>query len=155
MSKTILDLSTLSDITDGAHTVKVKAKANGYIDSEFSNEVSYTKAPAAKYKVTFTGSYYAGSFSGGTNTSLYLNDKTIRCAGIIYEEGKIKRWENGSWVEKTCPYVVENVFNFYSDGDADYGSFKINGVEYSGTSFYNTPYILTSDIEISLGYYPD
>ena len=46
MSKTTLDLSTLSDIADGAHTVKVKAKANGYYDSEFSNEVSYTKAPA-------------------------------------------------------------------------------------------------------------
>ena len=45
MSKTTLDLSTLSDIADGAHTVKVKAKADGYYDSEFSNEVSYTKAP--------------------------------------------------------------------------------------------------------------
>ena len=46
MSKTTFDLSTLSDIADGAHTVKVKAKADGYIDSEFSNEVSYTKAPS-------------------------------------------------------------------------------------------------------------
>ena len=43
MSKTTLDLSTLPDITDGTHTVKVKAKADGYRDSEFSNEVSYTK----------------------------------------------------------------------------------------------------------------
>lgn len=44
MSKTTLDLSTISDISDGTHTVKVKAKADGYRDSEFSNEVSYTKA---------------------------------------------------------------------------------------------------------------
>ena len=51
MSKTTLDLSTLSDITDGTHTVKVKAKAEGYRDSEFSNEVSYTKAPAG-YSIT-------------------------------------------------------------------------------------------------------
>lgn len=62
MSKTTLDLSTLSDITDGTHTVKVKAKANGYNDSEFSNEVSYTKAPAG-YEVTLNlinnTSYYA------------------------------------------------------------------------------------------------
>ena len=62
MSKTTLDLSTLSDIADGAHTVKVKAKASGYNDSEFSNEVSYTKAPAG-YEVTLnlrnTTSYYA------------------------------------------------------------------------------------------------
>lgn len=52
MSKTTLDLSALSDIADGTHTVKVKAKASGYNDSEFSNEVSYTKAPAIQ---TFTG----------------------------------------------------------------------------------------------------
>lgn len=41
ISKTTLDLSTLSDITDGTHTVKVKAKADGYRDSEFSNEVIF------------------------------------------------------------------------------------------------------------------
>lgn len=52
MSKTTLDLSTLPDIADGTHTVKVKAKADGYRDSEFSNEVSYTKAPVVQ---TFTG----------------------------------------------------------------------------------------------------
>lgn len=46
MSKTTLDLSTLSDISDGIHTVKVKAKADRYSDSEFSNEVGYTKANA-------------------------------------------------------------------------------------------------------------
>ncbi len=46
---TTLDLSILSDIADGAHTVKVKAKASGYNDSEFSNEVSYTKAPARSF----------------------------------------------------------------------------------------------------------
>ena len=51
MNKTTLDLSTLSNISDGTHTVKVKAKANGYRDSEFSNEVSYTKAPAGQ-KIT-------------------------------------------------------------------------------------------------------
>ena len=50
-NKTTLDLSTLSDIADGTHTVKVKAKADGYIDSEFSNEVSYTKAPSG-YQIT-------------------------------------------------------------------------------------------------------
>lgn len=51
MSKTTLDLSTLSNISDGIHTVKVKAKADGYRDSEFSNEVSYTKAASA-YQIT-------------------------------------------------------------------------------------------------------
>ncbi len=62
MSKTTLDLSTLSGISDGTHTVKVKAKADGYSDSEFSNQVSYTKSTGgdgiasttAKSGVTYT-----------------------------------------------------------------------------------------------------
>lgn len=55
---TTFDLSTLSDIADGAHTVKVKAKASGYNDSEFSNEVSYTKAPAG-YSGTITNTKWS------------------------------------------------------------------------------------------------
>lgn len=51
MNTTTFDLSTLSDISDGTHTVKVKAKADGYRDSEFSNEVSYTKSSG--YTITF------------------------------------------------------------------------------------------------------
>ena len=65
MSKTTLDLSTLSDITDGAHTVKVKAKADGYYDSEFSNEVSYTKVSAAILTLL------AGDLYGPTLYSIY------------------------------------------------------------------------------------
>ena len=62
---TTVDLSTLSDIADGAHTVKVKAKADGYIDSEFSNEVSYTKAH------TVILSLVAGDLYGPTKYSIY------------------------------------------------------------------------------------
>ena len=63
MSKTTLDLSTLSDISDGAHTVKVKAKASGYNDSEFSNEVSYTKAASQGYYITFANIAYDETIS--------------------------------------------------------------------------------------------
>ena len=63
MSKTTLDLSTLSDITDGTHTVKVKAKASGYNDSEFSNEVSYTKASSQGYYITFANIAYDETIS--------------------------------------------------------------------------------------------
>ena len=76
MSKTTLDLSTLSDISDGTHTVKVKAKADGYYDSEFSNEVSYTKAPSV---VT----YYGTIKSGGSAISVSA------IAGIIGEDSTI------------------------------------------------------------------
>ena len=69
MSKTTLDLSTLSDITDGTHTVKVKAKADGYRDSEFSNEVSYTKTPSG-YTVTFGGTSVSSSEIGNVTVTI-------------------------------------------------------------------------------------
>ena len=68
--QTTFDLSTLSDITDGAHTVKVKAKASGYYDSEFSNEVSYTKAPSG----------YSGTVTATTSS-----------------EYSISHWETDGW----------------------------------------------------------
>ena len=56
MSKTTFDLSTLSDITDGTHTVTVKAKADGYIESEASNAVNYTvTTPALTDCILFEG----------------------------------------------------------------------------------------------------
>lgn len=152
MSKTTLDLSTLPDITDGTHTVKVKAKADGYRDSEFSNEVSYTKTPQS-YKATFQGSYDAGNISGGAATSVYLNDKTLLFRGTAYST-TVEQWENGGWVVKARPYVIENVFNL-STPQNSVRKLKINGVEHTCDEFANTPYILTSDIEIQLGYYPD
>ena len=45
MSTTTFNLSTLT-LAVGDHSVTVKAKASGYRDSEFSNEVKWTKAPA-------------------------------------------------------------------------------------------------------------
>lgn len=53
MSKTTLDLSTLA-LTYGTHTVKVKAKADGYRDSEFSNGVAYVKEPVARVGENYT-----------------------------------------------------------------------------------------------------
>ena len=67
MSKTKLDLSTLSDIADGTHAVKVKAKADGYIDSEFSNEINWVKLPQT---VTFT--LYKKSHSTGDDAATYI-----------------------------------------------------------------------------------
>lgn len=72
---TIYDLSTLPGISDGAHTVKVKAKADGYRDSEFSNEVSYTKAPAV-YKVTFASNFSSYAYNGGELSSVTLTANT-------------------------------------------------------------------------------
>lgn len=75
MSKTTLDLSTLSDISDGTHTIKVKAKADGYRDSEFSNEVSWTKAPVG-YKVTFASDFSSIAYAGGELSDVTLTANT-------------------------------------------------------------------------------
>ena len=114
MSKTTLDLSTLSDITDGTHTVKVKAKADGYRDSEFSNEVSYTKAPAG----------YSGTVSVTTDNSYdiyYWNNndwtlKELEVGGTHTLSGAIKyRITTVATISKfqvtshtKCTYVLEN-----------------------------------------------
>ena len=94
---TTVDLSTLSDISDGAHTVKVKAKADGYSDSEFSNEVSYTKAPAA----TFTQVYLTRSSS---NNSVLSNMNTSKVYTIFsdFSAGHLRynatlQYNNGQW----------------------------------------------------------
>lgn len=81
MSKTTLDLSTLSDIADGTHTVKVKAKADGYRDSEFSNEVNYTKSSG--FTIIFDQNFsraatYNPSFVKVNNPPSSVNDITIQ-----------------------------------------------------------------------------
>ena len=74
-TQTTFDLSILPGISDGTHTVKVKAKASGYNDSEFSNEVSYTKAPAG-YKVTFASDFSGEAYGGGELSDVTLTADT-------------------------------------------------------------------------------
>ena len=138
MSKTTLDLSTLSDISDGAHTVKVKAKASGYNDSEFSNEVSYTKAPAeytatfsSDFTVTGTGYLYGINYvSGGETKRLTINaDNYTSLRGTSFRATKIS-----------------NI-----SANADYSTITINGVAYYTYGFGSPalPYTLESDVTIS------
>lgn len=64
------DLAMLN-LTDGAHTIKVKAKADGYRDSEFSNEVSYIRTSSVGYTMTFVNQSYGGTTSN--NFSIQIN----------------------------------------------------------------------------------
>lgn len=110
---TTIDLSTLSDIADGAHTVKVKAKANGYIDSEFSNEVSYTKAPAGQKITTLSIEDEASwkdswdiyiKFDGVASPTNYdarfKNDKSV-------SENRDRIYYNGVWSAKLTDVTVD------------------------------------------------
>lgn len=94
MSKTTLDLSTLPDISDGTHTVKVKAKADGYRDSEFSNEVNYTKAPTL----------YSGRIGG----TVYQNPVNIY--GKDAQGGSHLVGESVSGFKDVSGYVSYNVY---------------------------------------------
>lgn len=119
MSKTTLDLSTLSDITDGTHTVKVKAKASGYNDSEFSNEVSYTKASGYRGHVTtdrFNLHIY-GIDSNGNETLIADEVQSVTVSG--YTKYRVNIGNTSSiWnfsVSKTnCTY------DFYENGSGTY-----------------------------------
>lgn len=147
MSKTTLDLSTLSDITDGAHTVKVKAKADGYRDSEFSNEVSYTKA-TAKYNVTVIGHK---SFAGASTSAVAIkadSDSVSYSDYTVYIEGRY------SYEHETEPNIIgQSTFTaskvaMIGGGDSTY---KINNG--ATVSFSDTPVVieLTGDTTIDIG----
>ena len=137
MSKTTLDLSALSDIADGTHTVKVKAKADGYRESEFSNEVSYTKAPAG-YTATFssdftvTGDGYLRKLyyvSGGEN-------KQIDLENVNYES------------LRGTSFSASQISDI--SANADWAKIEINGTYYYNSMYSpRLPYILNSDITIS------
>ena len=117
--KTTFDLSTLSDITDGAHTVKVKAKADGYRDSDFSNEVSYTKAPAG--------------YSGNVRKT---GD------GIVYYE--INKDTITSYQNLTKgQHSVTGVVSFYCESGEDVYDISITNTVNCGAVTHNSGYLIT------------
>ena len=137
MSKTTLDLSTLSDITDGAHTVKVKAKADGYRDSEFSNEVSYTKAPAG-YTATFSNDFSLTGDGIVKWITYKLGDETKQ---LTVNSDNYTSLRNTSFQATEISNIVAN---------ADFSKININGVYYyTMNGSPELPYTLNSDVTIS------
>ena len=130
---TTVDLSTLSDIADGAHTVKVKAKADGYIDSEFSNEVSYTKTSVPPvYTVTFssdftvTGKYLYGIY--------YINEAGERTLLPVTQDN----------------YTTYRGKTFKASSIADLsGNYDYANITIDGTKYYNHGWS-TPDLPLTL-----
>ena len=115
MSKTTLDLSTLSDIANGTHTVKVKAKADGYSDSEFSNEVSYTKTPEMYRYSVYNSNKSSVSIVVYEYGSSMAVDGGLLSAGESYSgplpTNKIRIWTRGNTptilTHENCSYVID------------------------------------------------
>ena len=137
MSKIALDLSALSDIAAGAHTVKVKAKADGYIDSEFSNEVSYTKAPAG-YTATFSSDFSLTGDGIVEWITYKLGDETKK---LTVNSDNYTSLRNTSFQATEISNIVAN---------ADFSKININGIYYYTMNGSPTlPYTLNSDVTIS------
>ena len=132
---TTVDLSTLSDIADGTHTVKVKAKASGYNDSEFSNEVSYTKAPAATFKrvyLTKVGPQYSAD-----TLSKLENMDTSKVYSITTNIPYVScfTYENGNWVaDDPLIYITSQTTNSVTFHNSNgYYHVYINYIALEGT----------------------
>ena len=141
MSKTTLDLSTLSDIADGAHTVKVKAKADGYRDSEFSNEVSYTKTSAPPvYTVTFSSSFTVTG-SGHIYGIYYINEAGARTLLPVTEDN-YTTYQGQTFKASSIDDL---------SGNYDYAKITIDGTEYynQGWSTPDLPLTLSAPATIT------
>lgn len=137
MSIITLDLSTLSNISDGTHTVKVKAKANGYIDSEFSNEVSYTKAPAG-YTATFSSDFSLTGDGIVEWITYKLGDETKK---LTVNSDNYISLRNTSFQATEISNIVAN---------ADFSKIEIDGVYYYTINGEpKLPYTLNSDVAIT------
>jgi hypothetical protein len=129
MSKTTFDLSTLSDITDGAHTVKVKAKADGYRDSEFSNEVSYTKASAPPvYTVTFSSNF---TVTGCHLYGIYFIDESGERILLPVSEDNYTTYRGKTFKASSIDDL---------SGNYDFASITIDGTKYYNYR-WSTPYL--------------
>ena len=145
MSKTTLDLSTLSDIADGTHTVKVKAKASGYNDSEFSNEVSYTKVPARSFANDSPAVIQAAVIDGsainlynvGDQKDIVLTDGTKIKIRIVNNSASMYQLSDGS---RNTGFVMEfvdcfNVLQYMNASNTKTGGWNSS---YMKTTMMNT-----------------
>lgn len=123
---TTFDLSTLSDVADGAHTVKVKAKANGYNDSEFSNEVSYTKTPEMYRYYVYNSNKSSVSIVVYEYGSSMAVDGGLLSAGESFSgslpTNKIRIWTRGNAPTITnyqnCSYEMDGTSNIIVTADS-------------------------------------
>lgn len=94
-SKQTIDVSTLSgweSLAGGDHSITVKTKASGYLDSESSNAVTVSKAASGGYTVTVDASLF------------YNTGNLVRINGVEQELGE----------QNTRTFNNVSTFNIYS-----------------------------------------
>lgn len=132
-TKQTIDVSTLSgweSLASGNHSITIKTKASGYLDSASSNAVTVSKA-ASGYSVTVTSTGYGVSIYDGTSSSGTLlgtigdqdnTPKTVTCtSGNLYLESF-----NGNYTGANT--VVSGGVSIVSEGSYPYdGTFSVIG----------------------------
>lgn len=132
-SKQTIDVSTLSgweSLASGDHSITVKTKASGYLDSASSNAVTVSKA-ASGYSVVVTSTGYGVSIYDGTSSSGTLlgtiedqdnTPKTVTCtSGNLYLDSF-----NGNYTGANT--VVSGGVSIVSEGSYTYnGTFSVIG----------------------------
>lgn len=132
-TKQTIDVSTLSgweSLASGDHSITVKTKASGYLDSASSNAVTVSKA-ASGYSVVVTSTGYGVSIYDGTSSSGTLlgtiedqdnTPKTVTCtSGNLYLDSF-----NGNYTGANT--VVSGGVSIVSEGSYTYnGTFSVIG----------------------------
>lgn len=95
-TQTTFDLSTLN-LPAGSHTITVKAKGDGYRDSDASNAVTYTSSAFKQINLIKLGSVNYSSIAQANINKVYTIKDTNRGKYVV-----IKRKADGSiWVDDT------------------------------------------------------
>lgn len=131
MSRISVDLKSIDAIKPGTHSITVKASADGYKDSEFSEAVSYTKGISFSIDGTTYWAYDDSTWAE------WCADTSLNTAGFYVDEYVYSA--DGGEVKK--------------DGTSLFGTDKIadgNAYEISGGVVYSVTYeIEDSDIYVT------
>lgn len=92
-TQTTFDLSTLN-LSEGSHTITVKAKADGYRDSDASNAVTYTSSAFKQIQlIKILDNTYSAIGAAKTNKIYTIKDLEQTGTAKIYYDATNSRWD--------------------------------------------------------------
>lgn len=126
----------LLGLPEGDHTLVVKAKANGYIDSEYSNEVTYAVGLIYSFSINANGRYISCECPEGMTWADWCDSK-YSPAGFSYDDSKVYYLASGAYVRNVSPTgTIVNAADYSvvsgsASGDAATITFTVNGTSFS------------------------
>lgn len=133
--KTTFDLSTL-DLSAGEHTITVKAKADGYLTSAASADLTYTVSMATAQLSYYYGDgsysdvYYSADGGEWINVSDNKSTTNIQCSTIKFKIGDYASSGTCAWVKDVNNWTGYESFCCVDGTCIDYTSYE-NGYFYT------------------------